>query len=161
MTRIVVVEANFIRRQALQQLLLDLGADVVAVDSAAEAARRSAPTSGLVLIELQLALEQRALELLHRQRDLRLVLVSWHHAAPPAAVRSEGALGFIDLSGEEDHVRSALQRVAHGQIPGWPRNDDAPSARLRGRVFEHSFRTSRAALDLLIAPYLRKPASRR
>jgi CheY-like chemotaxis protein len=160
-TRIVLVEGNFIRRQALQQLLLELGADVVAVDSAAEAIRTPRTTSGVVMIEVQLAMEQRALELLRRQRDMRTVLVSWQRAAPPPSARVEGAMGFIDLSGAESDVRSALQRVAHGQSPGWPRTGELPGARQRGCLLERNFRADRIALDLLIAPYLRKPMSRR
>ncbi len=49
MSRVVLVEANFIRRQALQQLLAELGAEVVAVTSAAELA--PAPDTRLVLID--------------------------------------------------------------------------------------------------------------
>ena len=112
MTRIVLVEANFIRRQALHQLLAELGAEVVAVNNAAEAAQTPPYTPGVVLIEYQAALEQRAFELV-RQRDLRIVLVSWQHAEPPVSAREEGAHGFIDLSGEERAVRTALQRLAH------------------------------------------------
>jgi DNA-binding NarL/FixJ family response regulator len=152
-SRVALVEANFIRRQALQQLLAELGADVVAVTSAAELA--PAPDVQLMLIEYQAALEQRAFELLRHQRQLRLVLVSWQHAEPPASARAEGAHGFIDLSGEERIVRSALQRVALGESPGWPRAE-APDLRFRAATF----RPGRVALDLLFAPYLKKSARR-
>lgn len=157
-TRIVLVEANFIRRQALHQLLAELGAEVVAVTSAAEAApAHTAQTPGVVLIEYQAALEQRAFELVRSQRDLRIVLVSWQRAEPPASARAEGAHGFIDLSGEERAVRSALQRLAHhGEAPGWPRLDDLPEPRFRPTPI----RPGRVALDMLFAPYLRKPSKR-
>lgn len=154
MSRIVLVEANFIRRQALQQLLAELGADVVAVPSAAELTPQA--DVRMMLIEYQAALEQRAFELLRRQRDLRLVLVSWQRAEPPASARAEGAHGFIDLSGEEHAVRSALQRVALGESPGWPRHDDNPELRFRPLPM----RPGRVALDMLFAPYLKKTARR-
>ncbi len=156
MTRIVLVEANFIRRQALQQLLSELGAEVVAVSSAAEAARANSPTT-MVLIEYQAAIDQRAFELLRRQSDLRLVLVSWQRTAP-ATARVEGAHGFIDLSGEERVVRSALQRVAHGESPGWPRCEPMPMP----EPFRPSPppRPDRVALDMMFAPFLRKSARR-
>jgi DNA-binding NarL/FixJ family response regulator len=159
-TRIVLVEANFIRRQALHQLLAELGAEVVAVTSAAEAAQAPAHalhTPGVVLIEYQAALEQRAFELVRSQRDLRIVLVSWQRAEPPASARAEGAHGFIDLSGEERTVRSALQRLAHhGEAPGWPLLDDLPEPRFRPAPI----RPGRVALDMLFAPYLKKPSKR-
>jgi CheY-like chemotaxis protein len=158
-TRIVLVEANFIRRQALQQLLAELGAEVVAVTSAAEAAQASEHTAhspGVVLIEYQAALEQRAFELVRSQRELRIVLVSWQRAEPPASARAEGAHGFIDLSGEECTVRSALQRLArHGEAPGWPRLDD-----LAAPIRPAPIRPGRVALDMLFAPYLKKPIRR-
>jgi DNA-binding NarL/FixJ family response regulator len=154
MSRVVLVEANFIRRQALQQLLAELGADVVAVPSAAELSAQ--PDARLMLIEYQAALEQRAFELLRRQRELRLVLVSWQRTEPPASARAEGAHGFIDLSGEERAVRSALQRVALGESPGWPRRDDVPELRFRPQLG----RPGRVALDMLFAPYLKKTARR-
>lgn len=154
MSRVVLVEANFIRRQALQQLLAELGAEVVAVTSAAELA--PAPDTRLVLIEYQAALEQRAFELLRRQRELRLVLVSWQRAEPPINARAEGAHGFIDLSGEERAVRSALQRVALGESPGWPRHEDVPDLRFRPLPL----RPGRVALDMLFAPYLKKSVKR-
>lgn len=158
MSRVVLVEANFIRRQALQQLLAELGADVVAVPSAAEiTAQPDAPPEALMmLIEYQAALEQRAFELLRHQHDLRLVLVSWQRAEPPLSARAEGAHGFIDLSAEERIVRSALQRVALGESPGWPRRDEVPELRFRPQLL----RPGRVALDMLFAPYLKKPARR-
>lgn len=156
MTRIVLVEANFIRRQALQQLLAELGAEVVAVGSAAEAAQTPQHTPGVVLIEYQAALEQRAFELV-RQRDLRIVLVSWQRAEPPVSARDEGAHGFIDLSGEERTVRSALQRLAHhGEAPGWPRLEE----RVEPRIRPAPVRPGRVALDMLFAPYLKKSTKR-
>lgn len=156
MTRIVLVEANFIRRQALQQLLAELGAEVVAVGSAAEAAQTPQQTPGVVLIEYQAALEQRAFELV-RQRDLRIVLVSWQRSEPPVSARDEGAYGFIDLSGEERAVRSALQRLAHhGEAPGWPRLEECVEPRIRSAPV----RPGRVALDMLFAPYLKKSTKR-
>lgn len=156
MTRIVLVEANFIRRQALQQLLAELGAEVVAVGSAAEAAQTPQQTPGVVLIEYQAALEQRAFELV-RQRDLRIVLVSWQRSEPPVSARDEGAHGFIDLSGEERTVRSALQRLAHhGEAPGWPRLEERGEPRIRPAPV----RPGRVALDMLFAPYLKKSTKR-
>lgn len=157
MTRIVLVEANFIRRQALQQLLAELGAEVVAVSSAAEAAQTPSTTT-MVLIEYQAAIDQRAFELLRRQGDLRLVLVSWQRTAPPATARVEGAHGFIDLSGEERVVRSALQRVALGESPGWPRCEPMPMP----EPFRPTppARPDRVALDMMFAPFLRKSARR-
>ncbi len=154
-TRIVLVEANFIRRQALQQLLAELGAEVVAVSSAAEAPAQS---SGVVLMEYQAALEQRAFELVRRQGDLRLVLVSWQRAEPPVAARVEGAHGFIDLSGEERVVRSALQRVALGESPGWPRIE--PMAMPEPFRPTMPARPGRVAVDMMFAPYLKKSSRR-
>lgn len=156
MTRVVLVEANFIRRQALQQLLAELGAEVVAVSSAAEAQAQSA---GLVLMEYQAALEQRAFEMVRRQGDLRLVLVSWQRGEPPpTTARAEGAHGFIDLSGEERVVRSALQRVALGESPGWPRIDPMPMP----EPFRPTMppRPGRVAVDMMFAPYLKKSMRR-
>ncbi len=162
MTRIVLVEANFIRRQALHQLLAELGAEVVAVNNAAEAAQTPPHTPGVVLIEYQAALEQRAFELV-RQRDLRIVLVSWQHAEPPVSAREEGAHGFIDLSGEERAVRTALQRLAHhGEAPGWPRLEERPEhlERVEPRIRPAPVRPGRVALDMLFAPYLKKSTRR-
>ncbi len=156
MSRIVLVEANFIRRQALLQLLAELGAEVVAFASAAEVAETYSHEPEMVLIEYQAALEQRAFEVLGQQRDARVVLVSWQRAEPPASARSEGAHGFIDLSGEERTVRTALQRVASGESPGWPHIDDPP-ARFRPSL---PARMDRVALDMMFAPFLRKPSRR-
>jgi DNA-binding NarL/FixJ family response regulator len=125
-TRIVLAEPNFILRQALQKLLHELGADVVAVNSAEEAAQTLATSSGLLLIDGSIAIEEHAFERFQHLQDLQVILVTWGRQGLASWAKRIGALGVIDLTGEESSVRAALQRVSHGESPGWPAIEASP-----------------------------------
>lgn len=126
MTRIVLAEPNFILRQALQKLLHELGAEVVAVKTAEEAAQTLATSSGLLLVDGSLAIEQHAFERFQHLQDLQVILVSWGRQGLASWAKRIGALGIIDLTGEEVDVRNALARVAQGESPGWPAVENSP-----------------------------------
>ncbi len=126
MTRIVLAEPNFILRSALQKLLHDLGVEVVSVKTAEEAAQTLATTSGLLLIDGSIAVDQHALEKFQHLQDLQVILVSWGRQGLASWAKRIGALGVIDLTGEEAEVRAALQRVANGESPGWPAVESSP-----------------------------------
>ncbi len=126
MTRIVLAEPNFILRQALQKLLHELGAEVVAVKSAEEAAQTLATSSGLLLIDGSIAIEEHAFERFQHLQDLQVILVSWGRQGLASWAKRIGALGVIDLTGDENDVRSALTRVANGESPGWPTVENSP-----------------------------------
>jgi DNA-binding NarL/FixJ family response regulator len=126
MTRIVLAEPNFILRQALQKLLHELGAEVVAVKSADEAAQTLATSSGLLLIDGSIAIEEHAFERFQHLQDLQVILVSWGRQGLASWAKRIGALGVIDLTGDEADVRSALMRVSNGESPGWPTVESSP-----------------------------------
>ncbi|MEZ4360770.1 MAG: response regulator transcription factor [Kofleriaceae bacterium] len=126
MTRIVLAEPNFILRQALQKLLLELGAEVVAVSNAEEAAQTLATSSGLLLIDGSIAIEEHAFERFQHLQDLQVILVTWGRQGLASWAKRIGALGVIDLTGEESAVRAALQRVSNGESPGWPTVEASP-----------------------------------
>ena len=123
---IVLAEPNFILRQALQKLLHELGAEVVAVKSAEEAAQTLATSSGLLLIDGSIAIEEHAFERFQHLQDLQVILVSWGRQGLASWAKRIGALGVIDLTGDENDVRSALTRVANGESPGWPTVENSP-----------------------------------
>lgn len=126
MTRIVLAEPNFVLRHALQGLLSELGAEVVAVKTADEAAHTLASSSGLLLIDGSIAIEQHAFERFQHLQDLQVILVAWGRQGLASWAKRIGALGVIDLTADEPTVRAALQRVAHGESPGWPAVDSSP-----------------------------------
>jgi DNA-binding NarL/FixJ family response regulator len=125
-TRIVLAEPSFILRQALQRLLQELGAEVVAVNSAEEAAQTLANSSGLLLIDGSIAIEEHAFERFQHLQDLQVILVTWGRQGLASWAKRIGALGVIDLTGEEMEVRTALSRVANGESPGWPVVESSP-----------------------------------
>jgi CheY-like chemotaxis protein len=75
-TRIVLAEPNFILREALQRLLQELGAEVEAVRSADEAAQILATSSGMLLIDGSIAIEEHAVERFQHLQDLQVILVT-------------------------------------------------------------------------------------
>jgi DNA-binding NarL/FixJ family response regulator len=125
-TRIVLAEPNFILREALQRLLQELGAEVEAVRSADEAAQILATSSGMLLIDGSIAIEEHAVERFQHLQDLQVILVTWGRQGLASWAKRIGALGVIDLTGEESAVRAALSLVAHGESPGWPAVENSP-----------------------------------
>jgi DNA-binding NarL/FixJ family response regulator len=125
-TRIVLAEPNFVLRKALHKLLVDMGAEVVAVKSAEEAVQTLATSSGLLLIDGSIAIEQHAVERFQHLQDLQVILVTWGRQGLAAWAKRIGAIGLIDLTAEEAEVNAALTRVAHGESPGWPAVESSP-----------------------------------
>jgi DNA-binding NarL/FixJ family response regulator len=123
-TKIVLAEPNFLRRYALQGLLQELGADVVAVASLEEAISTLMQHSGRLMLDGTVDgsanLESRSLRRLQRMTDLPVILVVWNRKELAEWTTHLGVVAVVDLSSDEDDVRAALQRLAAEDALGWP-----------------------------------------
>jgi DNA-binding NarL/FixJ family response regulator len=128
-TKIVLAEPNFLRRYALQGLLQELGADVVAVAGVEDAIPELVQHSGRLMLDGTVDgsanVEGRTLRRLQRMADLQVILVVWNRKELAEWTTHLGVVAVVDLSSEEDDVRAALQRLATEDAAGWPTVESA------------------------------------
>jgi ATP/maltotriose-dependent transcriptional regulator MalT len=159
-TRIVLVEPNFVRRQGLQHILEELGAE--------EAVPALSP-SCLLLIDGATATNPLALERMLRVQGLRIVLVLWRAQALASWTDCVSAFAIVDLFGEESAVRDTLQRVVGGEATGISGVEPLPqlthhelrvllgiAAGRSNRELAHDLGVSIATVDSLRAEMLRR-----